>query len=231
MNVNEIYKSHPWLLNMLQRPDFMSAHAQLSQAFLTMGISQVPEPYLIYLALLQKWNNAYNLTAIRSIEEMSTHHILDSLAIMPWIRGQRLLDVGTGAGLPGIPLAICMPSLTAVLLDSNGKKIRFLQEVKRVLKLANIEIVQSRVEAYHPSSRFDTVTSRAFSTIESFIQWTSHLTSEHGIWLAMKGRYPDTELKTLQHPYNVETYSVPGIIGERCCVIIESFCNCSPSAP
>lgn len=194
----------------------------LSDAFKTLGLALSPDPFLTYLALLQKWNKAYNLTAIRNLEDMVTHHILDSLAILPWIKGPQLLDVGSGAGLPGIPLAIAMPSLKVVLLDSNGKKVRFLREVQRVLKLSNVEVVQSRVETYHPTSGFDTVTSRALSTIESFVQWTDHLISKHGIWLAMKGKYPDTELSAIKHPYHVETYSVPGITGERCCVIIEN---------
>jgi 16S rRNA (guanine527-N7)-methyltransferase len=192
----------------------------LTKGLNSLGCSLSPEPLMAYLELLSKWNKAYNLTAIRDLENMVTHHILDSLAIIPWINGVSLLDVGTGAGLPGIPLAMALPSLNVVLLDSNGKKIRFLREVKRALQLTNIEIVQTRVEAYHPPSGFDTVTSRAFSTIESFIQCTQHLLSAQGIWLAMKGRFPDTELETIHHPYRVETYAVPGISGERCCVII-----------
>ena len=194
----------------------------LSQGLQTLGLSVSPEPLMDYLTLLQKWNKAYNLTAIREQKDMVTHHLLDSLAIAPWINGSRLLDVGTGAGLPGIPLAIAFPDLHVTLLDSNGKKIRFLREVKRLLKLDNIEIVQTRVEAYHPSSGFDTVTSRALSAMDSFIQCTHHLISKQGIWLAMKGRYPETELETLRLRYRVETYSVPGIIGERCCVIIDN---------
>ena len=200
----------------------MNELEQVSQALSTLGLSLNPEPFVAYLNLLHKWNQAYNLTAIRSFEDMITHHLLDSLAIMPWIQGPRLLDVGTGAGLPGIPLAQAMPSLNVVLLDSHGKKIQFLREVKRTLSLSNVEIVQTRVETYHPSSGFDTVTSRAFSTLESFIHWTHHLISTEGIWLAMKGRYPDAELEAIQNPYRVETYSVPGVIGERCCVIIDN---------
>lgn len=194
----------------------------LLQGLQTLGLSVSPDPLMDYLTLLQKWNKAYNLTAIREPRDMVTHHLLDSLAIVPWINGARLLDVGTGAGLPGIPLAIALPDLHVTLLDSNGKKMRFLREVKRVLKLDNIEIVQSRVEAYHPSSGFDTVTSRAFSAMDTFIQCTHHLLSKQGIWLAMKGRYPEAELETLQHRYRVETYSVPGIVGERCCVIVDN---------
>jgi 16S rRNA (guanine527-N7)-methyltransferase len=175
---------------------------------------------MTYLHLLAKWNKTYNLTAIRELDAMVTHHVLDSLAILPWIKGPRVLDVGTGAGFPGIPLAIAMPSLHVVLLDSNGKKTRFLREVKRTLELKNVDIVQSRAETYHPPSGFDTVTSRALSELELLVEWTGHLINDQGIWLAMKGRYPEIELTKLTHPYHVETYTVPGIEGERCCVVI-----------
>ncbi|TAL63033.1 MAG: 16S rRNA (guanine(527)-N(7))-methyltransferase RsmG [Legionella sp.] len=183
---------------------------------------QFGEALFQYLLLLNKWNSAYNLTAIRKPEEMVTKHIFDSLAILPWVQGQRLIDVGTGAGLPGVVLAIAKPDSQFVLLDSNGKKIRFLQEVKRQLSLNNIEIVQSRVENFHPALGFDTVISRAFSTLEQMLHWTQHLIRPDGIWLAMKGRYPDTELETIHQPYTVESYTVAGIDGERCCVLIKN---------
>lgn len=179
-------------------------------------------PLLQYLLLLNKWNLAYNLTAVRDLESMVSKHILDSLAIIPWIKGPRILDVGTGAGLPGIPLAITNPEIQFVLLDSNGKKIRFLNEVKRQLDLKNLEVVQFRVENYHPAQGFDTVISRAFSSLEQMIHWTQHLIAVDGIWLAMKGRYPDTELNMIHHQYRVERYTVAGIDGERCCVLIDN---------
>lgn len=175
-----------------------------------------------YLHLLDKWNRAYNLTAVRDIDKMVSRHILDSLAILPWIQGRSLLDVGSGPGFPGIPLAIAQPELHVILLDSNGKKTRFLQEAKRILSLDNVEIVQARVENYRPSQGFDTVTSRAFSELEQMISWTHHLIAKDGVWLAMKGRYPEAELASLHHPYQVKTYTVPGIEGERCCVIVEN---------
>ena len=175
-----------------------------------------------YLELLDKWNHAYNLTAVRDLDSMVTKHILDSLAILPFIKGKSLLDVGTGAGLPGIPLAIALPHLKIVLLDSNGKKIRFLQEVKRKLKLDNVEIIQSRVESYHPTALFDTLTSRAFSAIEQMLNLSRHLIVPDGIWVLMKGRRPDDELAAIKMPSRVESYAVPGIDGERCCVIIEN---------
>lgn len=175
-----------------------------------------------YLFLLNKWNSAYNLTAIRDTEAMVGKHILDSLAILPWLKGKRIIDVGTGAGLPGIPLALARPEIDFVLLDSNGKKTRFLNEVKRMLHLKNLEIVQFRVENYHPAQGFDTVLSRAFSSLAQMIQWTQHLITDEGIWLAMKGRAPDTELKEIQQNCTINTYTVSGVDGERCCVIIEN---------
>lgn len=193
-------------------------HQGLEQFNLT-GLSS---PLFHYLLLLDKWNAAYNLTAIRDLESMITKHLLDSLAVLPWINGSHVLDVGTGAGLPGIPLAIAQPEKHFTLLDSNGKKVRFLQEVKRQLGITNLEIVQFRVENYHPTQGFDTVTSRAFSSLEQMIHWTQHLIAEQGIWLAMKGRYPDEELVVLNKPYRVEPYAVQGIEGERCCVLIDN---------
>ena len=195
----------------------------LIEGIRNLGLHLPSEGLLCYLNLLHKWNHAYNLTAIRDIDAMVTRHLLDSLAILPWVKGPHLLDVGTGPGLPGIPLALAHPELHVVLLDSNGKKIRFLQEVKRVLSLENVDIIQTRVENYHPSHGFDTVTSRAFSTLEQMIDWTKHLIAPEGIWLAMKGRHPEAELATIHHPYRVETYSVAGIDGERCCVIVENL--------
>jgi 16S rRNA (guanine527-N7)-methyltransferase len=179
-------------------------------------------PLLDYLFLLQKWNQTFNLTAVRNLNDMVTRHILDSLAIIPWIYGKRLLDVGSGAGLPGIPLALANANLEVVLLDSNGKKIRFLQEVKRALRLANIEVIHSRVENYHPVFSFDTVTSRALGKITQMVKWTTHLISRNGIWLAMKGRYPESELASINLPYEVKTYEVPGLHEKRCCVIIKN---------
>ena len=188
-----------------------------------LGLQMPIEGLLNYLNLLHKWNHAYNLTAIRDINDMVRRHVLDSLAILPWIKKNRVLDVGSGAGLPGIPLALALPELQVVLLDSNGKKIRFLQEAKRVLSLANVEIVQSRVENYRPSHGFDTVTSRAFSNLEQMIKWTQHLIAADGIWLAMKGRYPEEELAAIHHPYRVEAYTVAGTDGDRCCVIVDNI--------
>lgn len=194
----------------------------IAQGLAQFNLAELSTPLFNYLALLDKWNTAYNLTAIRDLPSMVTKHIMDSLAVLPWLQGERILDVGSGAGLPGIPLAIAQPDKQFVLLDSNGKKARFLLEVKRKLALKNIEIVQFRAENYHPGQGFDTVTSRAFSSLEQMVFWTQHLIAKSGIWLAMKGRYPDEELETLQKNYRVERYEVKGIAGERCCVLIDN---------
>lgn len=204
----------------------MSDNRQLQQR-LEQGLAQFElgsyaTPLMDYLLLLDKWNAAYNLTAIRDLDSMVSKHLLDSLAILPWLHGKLILDVGTGAGLPGIPLAITRPEQQFVLLDSNGKKTRFLQEVKRTLRLDNLEVVQSRAENYRPAQGFDTVVSRAFSSLDQMIFWTRHLIADNGVWLAMKGRYPDTELETIQQKHRVERYTVAGIEGERCCVLIDN---------
>lgn len=202
--------------------DDLKIKSLLTQGLEQFDLQSLAPPLFEYLLLLDKWNAAYNLTAVRDLESMISKHVLDSLAILPWVKGPRILDVGTGAGLPGIPLAIAMPDAQFVLLDSNGKKIRFLNEVKRRLDLKNLETVQFRVENYHPAQGFDTVTSRAFSSLEQMIHWTQHLVAKDGIWLAMKGRYPDTELEAIQQKYCVEGYTVNGVEGERCCVIIDN---------
>jgi 16S rRNA (guanine527-N7)-methyltransferase len=187
------------------------------------GVKTDPEPLMQYLLLLAKWNQTYNLTAIRDIESMVTRHLLDSLAILPWVTGQRILDVGSGAGLPGIPLALTLPDKQFVLLDSNGKKVRFMQEAKRALKLDNLDVVQIRVENYHPEKDFDTVMSRAFSDLKLMLNLTKHLLAPKGKWLAMKGRYPDCELSSIDYPWQVMTYDVAGIDAERCCVVIDNL--------
>lgn len=204
----------------------MSEHQDIQEQ-LSLGLEQfnlkhLTEQLFNYLRLLNKWNDAYNLTAVRDLQGMVNKHILDSVAILPWIKGRHIIDVGTGAGLPGIPLAIAQPEQQFVLLDSNGKKTRFLNEVKRQLDLKNLEVVQSRVENYHPKQGFDTVVSRAFSSLEQMIFWTQHLIAHQGVWLAMKGRYPDAELAAIQHSYHVQEYTVKGIEGERCCVLIDN---------
>lgn len=190
-----------------------------------LGLESSFDDFVRYLELLFRWNKAYNLTAVRDPNEMIYRHILDSLAILPWLRGNRWIDVGSGAGLPGIPLALARRDATLVLLDSNGKKTRFLMEVKSQLKLDHVEIVQARAENYHPFQPFDTLLARAFSDLKQILSWTSHLLMPNGLWLLMKGKYPEHELLDLQRPFEVKHYAVNGVLGARCCVMIENNKN------
>jgi len=180
---------------------------------------------LEYLQILLKWNSAYNLTAVRDPKAMMTSHILDSLSIAPYIQGQRVLDVGTGAGLPGIPLAIFYPDRQFTLLDSNGKKIRFIFQVKNQLGLNNLTEVQNRAERYQPKILFDAVTSRAFSSLSDMTKTTNHLLSDGGRFYAMKGTLPTQELSMLTKHYKVvgsHELFVPGIKNDRHLIEIES---------
>lgn len=172
---------------------------------------------LAYHALLVKWNKAYNLTAVRDPEAMIGRHLLDSLSILQHIDGDRILDVGTGPGLPGIPLAICYPEKDLTLLDSNGKKTRFLTQSKIELGLKNIKPVQTRIEAYEDEP-FDAITSRAFATLKDMVDGSIHLLKDDGYFFAMKGVYPQDEIDQLDDRVTVidcfELY-VPGEEGER----------------
>ena len=155
-------------------------------------------PLYEYLQLLQKWNKPFNLTAIKKAEEMIPKHLMDSLSVLAHLGGaRRVCDVGTGAGLPGIPLAVCCPETEFVLLDSNGKKTRFLHQVRRHLNLNNVTIVEGRAEDYQPDVRFDAVLSRAFADLMRMCQVTQHLLKKNGVWLAMKSQILETEQATL----------------------------------
>lgn len=201
----------------------MTAEESLKAGLEQFGLPHATQPFMQYLALLLKWNKAFNLTAITDERKMVTRHILDSLAILPFLEGRRILDLGSGAGLPGIPLALALPEREFVLLDANGKKTRFLEEVKRQLQLDQVEIVQSRAENYHPACGFDTLTSRAVSDLEDLVHNSEHLLEKNGIWLAMKGKIPNHELSAITLPYQVAPYQVPGLNEERCCVIIKKI--------
>jgi 16S rRNA (guanine527-N7)-methyltransferase len=152
---------------------------------------------LVYLAMLVKWNKAFNLTAVRTPAEMVSRHLLDSLAVVPHLHGQCIIDVGSGAGLPGIPLALAFPQREFVLLDSNSKKTRFLTQLRAELGLANLSVVHSRVEDYRPSPGFDCVISRAYASIADILSSSGHLLIEGGEFLAMKGGLPEQELMAL----------------------------------
>jgi len=178
---------------------------------------------LQYLELLQRWNRAYNLTAITEPSEMVVRHLLDSLSVSPFIAGGRLLDAGTGAGLPGVPLAIARPDLDVTLLDSGGKKVRFLNHVKRTLDLHNARPVQARLEDYAAPTPFDTIISRAFSSLADFVQAARRLASPATRLCAMKGRFPEAELGSLPDRVrllSVEELSVPGLQEHRHLVIM-----------
>jgi 16S rRNA (guanine527-N7)-methyltransferase len=177
-----------------------------------------------YLALLHKWNRAYNLTAVRDPQAMIGRHLLDSLAILPWLHGARCADVGTGAGLPGIPLAIMLPERQFELIDSNGKKIRFVTQVINELNLRNATARQCRVEDYRPQQCYDAVTSRAFASLADMAVSCSHLLVSGGELLALKGIYPRDELSALPEHYTVDAchpLRVPGEVGERHLIIIK----------
>jgi len=176
---------------------------------------------LDFIKLIEKWNKAYNLTAIRNREEMARLHILDSLAIVPHIEGKRIIDIGTGAGLPGIPLAICLPGIDFMLLDSNAKKTRFVQQAILELKLKNVEVLHSRVEDYHPEQGYDAVLTRAFASLPDIVKLTSHLLSKDGVLLAMKGQNLDAELAQITAQKSVIAVSVPGVDVERCLIRIQ----------
>ncbi len=176
---------------------------------------------LDYRALLERWNATYNLTAVRDPAEMITRHLLDSLAILPYVQGGTLADLGTGPGLPGIVLAIAAPGREILLVDSNGKKVRFLREAIRALKLDGVRAVQSRVEDVQ--GQFDCITARAFASFADMLGWGGHLLAPGGIWLAMKGKQSEDELSGVPTTFVVrETHvlTVPGLDAERRLVVL-----------
>lgn len=178
-----------------------------------------------YVDMLHKWNKAYNLTSVRDPNEMLVRHILDSIVVAPYLQGQRFIDVGTGPGLPGIPLAIVLPDAHFTLLDSMGKRVRFLRQVQHELKLENITPVQSRVEAYPSEPSFDGVISRAFASLNDMVSWCHHLPGEKGRFYALKGQLPGDEIASLPDNFSVESVEklrVPQLEGERHLVIIKS---------
>lgn len=176
-----------------------------------------------YVDLLYRWNKTYNLTAIRDPKKMVPLHIFDSLAVAPHIQGDNCLDVGSGGGLPGIPLAIMQPQRAFTLLDTNGKKTRFMQQASIELGLKNINIVQTRIENWQTNIKFDTIISRAFASIINFVETSSLHLSEKGQLLAMKGQFPQHELSLLPDEFIVEyskTLLIPEVSGERCLIKI-----------
>lgn len=198
-----------------------SLSALLASGLYELGLDCSPaqqEQLLDYVRLLDKWNKVYNLTAVRDPREMVTRHLLDSLSVLPYLEGERVLDVGTGAGLPGIPQAIVCPAREFVLLDSNNKKTRFVQQAMVELGLANVTVVQSRVEDFHAEEAFDVVLSRAFASITDMLLSCTQLCAQGGVMLAMKGANPANELIHISQGYTVEGIHrllVPGLNEER----------------
>ncbi len=162
---------------------------------LQLNLSETTQTQLLdYIALLDKWNKVYNLTAVRQPSDMIAKHILDSLAIIPYVRGKQILDIGTGAGLPGILLAIARPDWHCILLDSSAKKIRFVKQAILELKITNAEVVCTRLEKFKPSYQFSSIISRAYSNLYNFYTQSAHLCATKGCLLAMKGIYPEQEI-------------------------------------
>lgn len=193
-------------------------HYQLSR--------DIENQFLIYLHLLDRWNKVFNLTAIQKPEERVLLHIVDSLSIHPFLLGNRFIDVGTGAGLPGIPLAILYPEKKFTLLDSNSKKTRFLTQVVQELKLNNVDVVHVRAESYQPESEpfcFNAILSRAFASLAKMIECTTHLLCPGGQWIAMKGIYPQDEIAALPARFKVTAHKVAiaGLRVERTIICIK----------
>lgn len=178
---------------------------------------------LAYVALLSKWNRAYNLTAVRKPAEIINRHLLDSLAALPYLNGKRLVDVGSGAGLPGLVLAIARPDQHWVLLDSNGKKTRFLTQALIELELSNVRIVRQRVEDYQPATGFSTVICRGVGPLMQLLTNTRHLWDDSAVLLALKGVRPDAELREMERAYPnyvAHRLHVPGNVGERHVIVV-----------
>jgi 16S rRNA (guanine527-N7)-methyltransferase len=195
---------------------------------LDLSLTQLDQ-LMAYLGLIQKWNKVYNLTAVRDAQEMLTHHLLDSLtAIAPLVRhtqGQpaKVLDVGSGGGLPGIVLAICRPELDVSCVDTVGKKAAFIQQVAATLKLPNLRGIHARVETL--TGPFDVICCRAFASLPDFVNWSRGALAEQGVWMAMKGKHPQSEIDGLPadvNVFHVEPLTVPGLDVERCMVWLKS---------
>lgn len=206
----------------------MSSSQQLHAGIVELGLdlsAETEDKLLAYLALMAKWNRTYNLTAVRDEAAMVSHHLLDSLVLLPHLLGVKsLADVGSGGGLPGIPLALARPALAVALVESSQKKASFLQQAKIELKLANVSIHCERVEELKPELPFDAVISRAFSDLAEFVRLAGHLLATGGRLLAMKGAHPQEEITQLPAGWRVTQsipLAVPGLAAERHLIAIE----------
>ncbi|MEP1448401.1 MAG: 16S rRNA (guanine(527)-N(7))-methyltransferase RsmG [Paraglaciecola sp.] len=171
-----------------------------------------------YVLMMHKWNKAYNLTSVRDPQQMVLKHIVDSIVVAPYLNKTQYIDVGTGPGLPGIPLAIMCPTKQFILLDSLGKRVRFMKQVAYELKIDNIQPVQSRVEDFVPKAKIDGVLSRAFASLKDMLHWCQHLVDSHGVFLALKGQLSIDELQQLPLEFKLQEtvkLDVPGLEGER----------------
>ena len=190
-----------------------------------LSVTEAQQAKLVaYVELLNKWNKAYNLTSVRDPQQMLVKHIVDSVVVAPLLQGEKFIDVGTGPGLPGVPLSIVNPDQHFILLDSLGKRLRFLTQVKAELQLDNVTLVQSRVEEYQAPEPLDGVISRAFASMGDMVSWCSHLIEPGKHFFALKGQYPQEEIASLDDSVkvsNVHELSVPTLTGERHLVIIE----------
>ncbi len=207
---------------------------QACEKILQQGLQTLDIPYdnnqletlVKFIQLIEKWNKTYNLTAVRNREEMARLHILDSLTVLPYIHGNRVADIGTGAGLPGIPLAIFLPNVEFILIDSNSKKTRFVQQAILELKLKNVTVLHSRVENVQPDKLFSTVTMRAFASLQDIMRLTEHLITPSGILLAMKGQRPDQkEIDVLKKACSIIPLTIPEVETKRCLIRIEGVTN------
>jgi len=204
----------------------MSVADQLQRGLIALGLTLEPDTQqrlLDYIALIEKWNRVHNLTAIREPEKMVSHHLLDSLAVAPHLHAKRLLDVGSGAGLPGIPLALVNAHMHVTLLDSNHKKTAFLNQAVMELKLKNAEVCGERVESWQTQNKFDVIISRAFSDMGEFVRMTQHLLAPGGLFVAMKGLHPYEEIEKLPPDCKLRQVlplAVPGLEGARHLVLI-----------
>ncbi len=202
--------------------------ARLDAGLLSLGITLADsqkQQLLDYLALIQKWNKVYNLTALRDAEEMFSHHLMDSLAAIPPLerhaqgRALAVLDVGSGAGLPGVVIAICCPDLKVDCVDTVGKKAAFIQQAALTLKLPNLRGLHNRVEKLE--GPYDVICSRAFASLPDFVTWSASALAGEGVWMAMKGKHPQEEIAALPAEvtvFHVEQLQVPGLEAERCIV-------------